>query len=190
MFKHMKKNLWKWYIGYHSLSLSLFARYASGSIHYFRVHPDLWEDRLRKIRAAGFNAIQFVIPWNMHERFKGQFDFSDGLDIERFLTIANGLGLYALVRPGPYTCAEHNGGGLPWWLYKFHPNIQVRSSDANFTMHTRDWWNVLMPKLNNHLYTNGGNIIMVQMENEYGSYGCDFVYTTFLRDSAKKRLLP
>ena len=163
-------------------------RYVSASIHYFRVPRALWLDRLTKIRAAGFNAIQFVIPWNIHERYPGQVSFEGELDVGAFLEIAKSLGLYALVRPGPYICAEHNGGGLPWWLYGLHPKISLRSSDADFLHHSEAWWNALMPKLKPHLYINGGNILMIQMENEYGSYGCDFDYTAFLRDQAVKHL--
>ncbi len=108
---------------------------------------------------------------------------------------AEDLGLYVLLRPGPYICAERNGGGLPFWLYQLHPDIKLRSSDPNFLKHVDQWWDVLLPRIKPHLYINGGNVIMVQLENEYGSYGlqtkdCDLEYMSHLRDLAKHYLGP
>ena len=80
-------------------------RIVSGSIHYFRVFPEYWEDRLRKLAACGFNTVETYVPWNLHEKKEGQFDFSGILDIERFLELAHTLGLKAIVRPSPYICA-------------------------------------------------------------------------------------
>ena len=94
-------------------------RLISGAIHYFRVVPDYWEDRLRKLRACGFNAVETYTCWNLHERREGEFDFSGGLDIARFVRTAQELGLYVILRPGPYICAELEFGGLPSWLLTY-----------------------------------------------------------------------
>ena len=85
----------------------------SGAIHYFRVIPDYWEDRLKKLRACGFNTVETYVAWNLHERREGEFCFSGGLDIVRFIEIADSLGLKVILRPGPFICEEIEGGGLP-----------------------------------------------------------------------------
>ncbi len=89
--------------------------YLSRSIHYMRVPRGLWRDRLTKIRAGGYNAIQFYVQWNLHEPTPGQYTFEDRLDVEAFLDLAQELGLYVIFRPGPYICGERDGGGLPFW---------------------------------------------------------------------------
>lgn len=170
-------------------------RYVSGSLHYFRIPPELWQDRLKKARAGGFNAIQFVVPWNIHERRPGQFDFNGINDVFTFIEMAHDEGLYVLLRPGPYICAEHNGGGLPFWLYQMYPDIKLRSSDSNFLAHVDKWWAELLPRIRSQMYINGGNILMVQLENEYGSYGlqtqnCDIEYMLHLHDLVESHLGP
>lgn len=170
-------------------------RYVSGSLHYFRVPRELWQDRMRKIRAGGYNAIQFVIPWNLHEPAPGKYNFEEMYDISAFMKMAQDESLYILLRPGPYICAEHNGGGLPFWLYQMYPNITLRSSDPQYLTQVDKWWKVLLPRIAPHLYINGGNVLMVQLENEYGSYGlqtghCDVKYMAHLRDLAKSILGP
>lgn len=168
-------------------------RYVSGSMHYMRVPRELWRDRMLKIRAAGFNALQFVVEWNIHEPSPGKFDFSGQKDINAYIALAQEVGLYVHLRPGPYICAERNGGGLPFWLYQLHPDIKLRSSDPNFLHYADKWWNVLLPRIRTQLYKNGGPILLVQVENEYGSYGlqtqdCDIEYMSHLRDQAIKHL--
>ena len=103
----------------------------SGSIHYFRHVPEYWLDRLKKLRAAGFNTVETYTCWNLHERKEGEFDFSGMLDLAKFLDLAAELGLYAIVRPGPYICAEWDFGGLPSWLLTY-PNMRVRCMDLLF----------------------------------------------------------
>ncbi|VDK52470.1 unnamed protein product [Anisakis simplex] len=164
-------------------------QYISGSIHYHRLHPSQWNDRLARVRAAGLNAIQFYIPWNYHETFEGKIDFSGSRNVTRFLELAMQNELYALVRPGPYSCGEIDAGGLPWWLLKYE-DIVMRTADSRFLEAVKRWWDVLLPVLKPYLRKNGGPILMLQMENEYGSYaaGCDRDYTIFLRDLARQHL--
>lgn len=152
----------------------------SGAIHYFRVHPDDWYHSLYNLKALGFNTVETYVPWNMHEPHKGQFDFTGILDLERFLEMAQELGLYAIVRPSPYICAEWEWGGLPAWLLK--EELRVRSHDPAYLQHIDDYYAVLLPKLVNHQLENGGNVLMFQVENEYGSYGEDKLY---LKEVAK-----
>ncbi|KAK6044091.1 beta-galactosidase domain protein, partial [Cooperia oncophora] len=158
-------------------------RYISGSIHYFRTHPDQWEARLQAIRAAGLNAIETYIPWNFHETFKNEYDFTGMRNFSRFFELAAENELAVIVRPGPYVCAEWENGGLPYWLLKY-PNIKQRSSDSNFLRESLAWWDVLLPMIRPYLWQNNGPVIMVQIENEYGSFGCDHVYLHALRDKA------
>ena len=146
----------------------------SGAIHYFRVHPDDWYHSLYNLKAMGFNTVETYIPWNLHEPKKGEFQDTGIHDIETFLQIAQDLGLYAIVRPSPYICAEWEWGGLPAWLLK--EQLRVRSSDPRFLAHLEDYYAFLLPKLAKRQLSNGGNILMFQVENEYGSYGEEKAY--------------
>ena len=153
----------------------------SGTIHYFRVMPEYWRDRLLKLKAAGFNTVETYVPWNAHEKQKGVFDFKGILDIEKFLDIAQEVGLYAIVRPGPYICAEWDLGGLPAWLMK-EKDINVRCMNQIYLKHVEEYFTELFKHLINHQYQNGGNIIMMQVENEYGNYGNDHNYMEWLKE--------
>ncbi|MBQ7800252.1 MAG: beta-galactosidase [Oscillospiraceae bacterium] len=146
----------------------------SGAIHYFRVPCEYWEDRLKKLKACGFNTVETYTPWNLHERREGEFDFGGMLDIERFITIAESLDLNVIVRPGPYICAEWELGGLPSWLLKY--DIGLRCSDPAYLEKVAPYYRELLSRIRPHLSTNGGRVIMVQVENEYGSYGDDKEY--------------
>lgn len=145
----------------------------SGSIHYFRIHPDDWYQSLYNLKALGFNTVETYVPWNLHEPREGEFDFTGILDLERFLTIAQELGLYAIVRPSPYICAEWEFGGLPAWLLE--KGVRVRSQDKGFLQVVKRYYEALIPRLIKHQLDQGGNILMFQVENEYGSYGEDKV---------------
>ncbi len=147
----------------------------SGAMHYFRTLPEYWEDRLLKLKLAGFNTVETYVCWNLHEPKKGEFDFSGMLDIIGFLQTAQKLGLYAIVRPGPYICAEWEFGGFPAWLLK-DKNIELRCNSSEYLKHVRDYFEKLFSLLVPQLITNGGNIIAMQIENEYGSYGNDKKY--------------
>ena len=146
----------------------------SGAIHYFRIQPEDWYHSLYNLKALGFNTVETYVPWNMHEPEKGQFDFQGILDIEKFLQIAQDLGLYAIVRPSPFICAEWEFGGMPAWLLT--EDMRIRSSDAPYLQAVADYYDELLPRLVPRLLDKGGNILMMQVENEYGSYGEDKAY--------------
>ena len=147
----------------------------SGAIHYFRVPPAYWEDRLRKLKACGFNTVETYTCWNLHERKEGQFDFSGLLDIEKFIETAEKLELNVIIRPGPYICAEWDFGGLPSWLLRY-PNLALRCNDPLYLEKVTPYYRELLKRVRPHLSTNGGRVIMMQVENEYGSYGDDKEY--------------
>lgn len=157
-------------------------RIISGAIHYFRVPREYWRDRLLKLKACGFNTVETYIAWNMHEPQEGEYDFSGMLDVEAYLSLAQELGLYAIVRPGPYICSEWDFGGLPWWLLRYD-DIVLRCADKTYLACVDRFYDELIPRLARHQITHGGNIILVQNENEYGSFGDDSEY---LRHTARK----
>ena len=154
-------------------------RYVSGSIHYARVPSALWGDRLKKMRAAGLNALQTYVPWNFHEISPGEYDFSGDRDLFQFLKVAQENDLLVIFRAGPYMCGEWEFGGFPSWLLK-NENIVLRSNDSIYLSYVDTWMTLLLSKVKPYLYANGGPIIMVQVENEYGSYGCNHDYIKHL----------
>ena len=138
-------------------------RVISGAIHYFRVPREYWRDRLIKLKACGFNTVETYVAWNMHEPREGEFDYSDMLDIEDFLATAAELGLYAIVRPGPYICSEWEFGGLPWWLLK-NDGIRLRCMEPDYIAAVDRFFDSLIPRIAAHQITEGGNVILVQVE--------------------------
>jgi beta-galactosidase len=139
---------------------------ASGSIHYARVPRELWKDRLLKLKRAGFNTVQTYVFWNYHETEKGKFDFTTGShDLGAFLQTAQDVGLYATVRVGPYDCAEWDSGGYPIWL-RSEPNLKVRADNPAFLNGVDKFWEQLFPIVIAHQIHRGGNVILVQLENE------------------------
>jgi len=167
-------------------------RYVSGSLHYFRVHPSSWADRLAKLRYAGLNAVSTYVEWASHEPEPGQYDFSGGLDLVEFIEEAQRQDLLVILRVGPYICAERDMGGLPYWLLRQTPFVRLRSNDPSFMGPVRTWLlGGLFPRVKPLLYENGGPIILVQTENEYGNYfTCDFHYTAALRRVFREGLGP
>ena len=157
----------------------------SGAIHYFRIQPDDWYHSLYNLKALGFNTVETYIPWNVHEPQNGQFCFEGILDLEKFLQIAQDLDLYVILRPSPYICAEWEFGGLPTWLLE--EDMRIRSSDPAYLAAVASYYDELMPRLVPHLLENGGNILMMQVENEYGSYGEDKEYLRAVRDMMLER---
>jgi len=150
-------------------------RILAGALHYFRVHPDQWRDRIRKARLLGLNTIETYVAWNAHEPYRGEWNDSAGLDLGRFLDIVAEEGMYAIVRPGPYICAEWHGGGLPSWLTSI-PDIGLRRSEPQYlailTEYLQRVYGIVAPRQ----IDRGGNVILVQIENEYGAYGSDKEY--------------
>ena len=157
----------------------------SGAIHYFRVKHEDWYDRLLKLKECGFNTVETYVAWNLHEPSEGEFNFDGDLDLAKFLDTAKALGLYALVRPGPYICAEFDFGGLPSWLLSY-PNIKLRCYNETYLSKVRSFFTRLYDILIPRLITNGGNILMLQIENEYGSFGNDKRYLQALVDMNKE----
>ncbi|XP_059640002.1 beta-galactosidase 17 [Cornus florida] len=159
-----------------------------GDLHYFRVLPEYWEDRLLRAKALGLNTIQTYVPWNLHEPNPGQVVFEGIADIVSFLKLCQKLDFLVMLRPGPYICAEWDLGGFPAWLLAIQPALRLRSSDPAFLNFVERWWGSLLPKVTPLLYGNGGPIIMVQIENEYGSYGNDKAYLHYLVKLARGHL--
>ena len=157
----------------------------SGSFHYFRTVPEYWKDRLEKLKALGCNTVETYIPWNLTEPKKGEFNFEGFCDIEKFIQTATELGLYIIIRPSPYICAEWEFGGLPAWLLKDR-NMRLRVSYKPFLDAVEDYYKVLMPRITKYQIDNGGNIILMQVENEYGYYANDHEYMQFMTDLMKK----
>ena len=153
----------------------------SGCIHYFRVPEQLWEDRLAKLKAAGLNTVETYVAWNMHEPKKGEYNFSGPADIVKFIKIAQKLGLYVILRPGPYICAEWDLGGLPGWMLA-DKNVVLRCMNKAYLSYVKEWFEVLFDKVRDLQITRGGNIIAMQIENEYGSYGNDKEYLNHIKD--------
>ncbi|KAJ2952783.1 hypothetical protein O0L34_g7143 [Tuta absoluta] len=154
----------------------------SGSVHYFRMPAEYWRDRLRKVKAAGLNAVATYVEWSYHEPEERQYRFSGDYDVAQFVRIAAEEGLLVLLRPGPYICAERDLGGLPYWLLHKYPHIRLRTTDKDFIEESRIWFAKLFEHMTSLLYENGGPIILVQVENEYGSYGSDMPYKEQVRD--------
>jgi beta-galactosidase len=152
----------------------------SGEMHYPRVPRAYWRDRFRKARAMGLNTITTYVFWNLHEPRPGVYDFSGQNDIAEYIREAQKEGLNVIVRPGPYVCAEWELGGYPSWLLKDH-SLVLRSQDAKYTAAVERWFTRLAKEITPLLLRNGGPIIAVQVENEYGSFGDDHAYMGALK---------
>lgn len=158
----------------------------SGAIHYFRVHPEQWRDRLRRLVAMGCNTVETYVAWNVHQPTPETTSFTGIADLGRFLDIAGEEGLDAIVRPGPYICAEWENGGFPGWILRDR-NLRLRVSDPGYLALVDAWFDLLIPVIASRQASRGGNVIMVQVENEYGSYGDDKAYLAHLRDGLRER---
>ncbi|MEK3661791.1 beta-galactosidase family protein [Paenibacillus sp. FSL F4-0236] len=161
-------------------------RIVSGAIHYFRVVPEYWKDRLLKLKACGFNTVETYIAWNMHEPKEGEFVFDGMADVVSFIELAGELGLHVIVRPSPFICAEWEFGGLPAWLLAYS-ELQLRCCDPLYLSKVDRYYDELIPRLVPLLSTHGGPILAVQVENEYGSYGNDSSYLRYMRNGLLSR---
>ena len=158
----------------------------SGAVHYFRNMPDTWSDIFKKMKAMGCNCVETYCAWNLHEKQPGVYDFDGNLDISLFLKKAAEAGLMAIVRPGPYICAEWEFGGLPWWI-QADDEIEIRCSNKAYIKYFDRYLVKLFEQVKPHLFTNGGNVIMLQCENEYGYYGDDKEYLRYLYNSYREK---
>ncbi|MDO5732818.1 MAG: beta-galactosidase [Eubacteriales bacterium] len=154
----------------------------SGAIHYFRIPRRDWRHRLECLKALGFNCVETYVPWNLHERERGLFDFSGELDLCHFLALAAELDLHVIFRPGPYICAEWDFGGLPAYLLAELEAEELRHASPRFLAAVEVYFSELIPRIRPYLETAGGPIIAVQVENEYGSFSEDPAYLSALRD--------
>jgi len=139
---------------------------ASGTLHYPRVPRALWRDRLLRIKRGGFNCVETYAFWNLHEPHEGKWSFSGDNDIDAFLKLVKELGMYAIVRVGPYVCAEWDSGGYPVWL-RFKPGVKVRQENAPFEAAVARWYEKIIPIVAANQIHRGGAVIMVQLENEH-----------------------
>jgi beta-galactosidase len=153
----------------------------AAEIHYPRIPRPYWEHRIRMCKALGMNTVCIYIFWNIHEQREGQFDFTGNNDVAEFCRLAQKNGLYVIVRPGPYVCAEWEMGGLPWWLLK-KKDIRLRERDPYFMERVKIFEEKVGEQLRPLTIQRGGPIIMMQVENEYGSYGEDKPYVSEIRD--------
>ena len=153
----------------------------AAEVHYPRIPRPYWEHRIQMCKALGMNAVCIYIFWNIHEQQEGQFDFTGNNDVAEFCRLAQKNGMYVIVRPGPYVCAEWEMGGLPWWLLK-KKDIKLRERDPYFMERVKIFEQKVGEQLAPLTIQNGGPIIMVQVENEYGSYGEDKPYVSEIRD--------
>ena len=157
----------------------------AAELHYPRIPKPYWEQRIKMCKAMGMNTICLYIFWNYHEPEEGKFDFSGQKDIAAFCRLAQENGMYIIVRPGPYVCAEWEMGGLPWWLLK-KKDIKLREHDSYFMERVQLFMDEIGKQLADLQISRGGNIIMMQVENEYGSYGVNKPYVAAIRDMVRK----
>ena len=151
----------------------------SGAIHYYRVVPEYWRDRLEKLKAMGCNTVETYVAWNVHEPRENEFCFEGIADLGRFIRTAGELGLWVIVRPSPYICAEWEFGGFPSWLLT-KPGIRLRTDNPVYMDCVTSYYKELFKILTPLQCTKGGPIILMQVENEYGSYGTDKEYLKHL----------
>lgn len=164
-------------------------RIMSGSLHYFRIPHHEWGNRLSQMKTMGLNTVDIYIPWNLHEPTPGNFNFEDSaIRLAEFLGLLSSYELYGIVRPGPYICSEWDLGGLPSWLLR-DKDMKLRSMYPGFVKAVNRYFDKLLPLLKEFQFSYGGPIIAFQIENEYGVYGNDVKYMTYLKNLFKKHEL-
>ncbi|XP_070773584.1 beta-galactosidase-1-like protein 2 [Enoplosus armatus] len=157
-----------------------------GSIHYFRVPRAYWRDRLMKMKACGINTLTTYVPWSLHQPERGVFNFHTQLDLEAYINLAAELGLWVILRPGPYISSELDLGGLPSWLLG-DGSMRLRTTYPGFTQAVNTFFDKLIPKVVPLQFKKGGPIIAVQLENEYGSFAKDESYMFFIKEALQSR---
>ena len=153
----------------------------TGEIHYFRVQPEYWRDRLEKLRACGLNTVSTYCPWNSHEPIEGKFNFEGRFDMGAFLKLCQEMDIKVMLRPGPYICSEWDFGGLPAWLLNV-PNMKIRSNNPIYMAKVRAYYKRILKEAEPYFCNNGGPIVAIQIENGYASWGNEMAYLEALRE--------
>ncbi|KAG7517023.1 beta-galactosidase-1 2 [Solea senegalensis] len=157
-----------------------------GSIHYFRVPRAYWRDRLMKMKACGINTLTTYVPWSLHQPERGVFNFHTQLDLQAYIGLAAELGLWVILRPGPYISSELDLGGLPSWLLR-DSSMRLRTTHSGFTQAVNTFFDKLIPKLVQLQFKKGGPIIAIQVENGYGSFSKDDGYMFYIKEALQSR---
>lgn len=157
----------------------------AAELHYPRIPRPYWDQRIKQCKALGMNTICLYTFWNSHEPKPGQFDFTGQNDLREFVKLCQANDMKVILRPGPYVCAEWEMGGLPWWLLK-KKDIRLREADPYFLERVDKFQKAVAEQVGDLTVSDGGPIIMVQVENEYGSYGIDKPYVAAIRDMLRK----
>ncbi|MBC8102715.1 MAG: beta-galactosidase [Cytophagales bacterium] len=168
--------------------------FLSACIHYFRVPHRLWADRIARAKRGGMNTIETYVAWNLHEPTPGVFDWDGDRDLDAFITECERQGMYVIVRPGPYICAEWDYGGFPAWLQTV-PGIEFRTMNAPYLAAVDRYFDAVTPIIARHQWTRGGGVVLVQVENEYANLratrGSDMLvdddYQHYVRDGLLRR---
>ncbi len=157
----------------------------AAELHYPRIPRPYWDHRIKMAKALGMNTICLYVFWNIHEQRPGEFDFTGQNDLRAFIELCEENGMYVILRPGPYVCAEWEMGGLPWWLLK-DKDIALRSEDPRFLEAVKRFEKAVAEQIADKTIQRGGPIIMVQVENEYGSFGKNKLYVAAIRDTLRE----
>jgi len=157
----------------------------AAELHYPRIPRPYWDQRIKMCKALGMNTICLYVFWNAHEPVPDEFDFSGQNDLAGFVSLCKANDMFVILRPGPYVCAEWEMGGLPWWLLR-KKGIKLRDNDPYFLERVDKFQKAVAGQVGKMTVADGGPIIMVQVENEYGAYGTNKEYIATVRDMLRK----